>query len=84
MCLNTERMVNMFSKELQIIDRNTVKYMIDELQEELNVANEALTSANENLSKKNAIISEKDAALLEKDATIAALTAELDDLKKKK
>ncbi len=35
MCRDTERVMDMFSKELQILDRNTVKYMIDELQEEL-------------------------------------------------
>ncbi len=35
MCLNTERMVNMFSEELKILDRNTVQLMIDELQAKL-------------------------------------------------
>lgn len=34
LCLNSERMVGMFSKELEILDRNTVKLMIDELAEE--------------------------------------------------
>ena len=42
MCLNTERMINMFSKELQILDRNTVKYMIDELQDELDEAKDTI------------------------------------------
>ncbi len=40
MCQNTERMLNMFSKELQILDHNTVTYMIDELQEQLNATQE--------------------------------------------
>ena len=35
-CLNMERMMEMFSKELEIMDRNTVKLMIDEMEEELN------------------------------------------------
>ena len=34
-CLNMERMMEMFSEELEIMDRNTVKLMIDELEEEL-------------------------------------------------
>lgn len=34
-CQNIERMMGMFSKELEILDRNTVRYMIDEMQEEL-------------------------------------------------
>ena len=32
----------MFSKELQILDRNTVKYMIDELQDELDEAKDTI------------------------------------------
>lgn len=36
MCLNVERVMNMFfSEELRILDRNTVQYMIDEQQKEL-------------------------------------------------
>lgn len=35
MCQNVERMMEMFSKELEILDKNTVRYMIDEMQEEL-------------------------------------------------
>ena len=34
MCLNTERMMTMFfSEELKILDDNTVKYMVDQLEE---------------------------------------------------
>ena len=36
LCLNMEGMMEMFSKELEIMDRNTVKLMIDEMEEELN------------------------------------------------
>ena len=39
-CLNMERMMEMFSKELEILDRNTVKLMIDEMEEELAQARE--------------------------------------------
>ena len=35
MCLNVERMMNMFSEELRIMDRNTVKYMIEEQEQEI-------------------------------------------------
>ena len=34
-CRNGERMMEMFSKELAILDRNTVKLMIDEMEEEV-------------------------------------------------
>jgi hypothetical protein len=70
MCRNTEGMMNMFSEELRILDRNTVKYMIDELQEELDNTKEQLEVANSTIS--------------EKDATISALQKELESLKNQK
>ena len=35
LCRNTEEVMKMFSEELAILDKNTVEYMIDEMQEEL-------------------------------------------------
>ena len=35
MCQNTEKVMEMFSEELRILDRNTVAYMVDEMQEEI-------------------------------------------------
>ena len=34
-CRNTERVMELYSEELKILDRNTVQLMIDEMQEEL-------------------------------------------------
>lgn len=34
-CRNVEEVMGMFSKELQILDRNTVRYMMDEMQNEI-------------------------------------------------
>ena len=36
MCLNVERVMTMFSSELRELDRNTVHYMTDEMQNEIN------------------------------------------------
>ena len=33
MCENVEKVMDMFSKELQLLDQNTVQYMIDEMQD---------------------------------------------------
>ena len=33
MCENVEKVMEMFSKELQLLDQNTVQYMIDEMQD---------------------------------------------------
>lgn len=47
MCLNTEKVMGMFSRELKELDDNTVEYMIDELQEKLNKAEEEKRLADE-------------------------------------
>ncbi len=31
LCRNVEKVMGLFSKELQILDKNTVKYMIDQM-----------------------------------------------------
>ena len=66
LCRNMEKVMNMFSKELQELDRNTVQYMIDEMQDEIDAKDNALA--------------EKDAALSEKDREIAELKAQLASL----
>ena len=48
-----EEVLGMFSEALRILDRNTVKYMVEEMQKELD--------------EKNALLSEKDSLLTEKD-----------------
>ena len=52
LCLNSERMMNMFSKELEILDRNTVKLMIDEMEEELAEAKKRAQEAEEQAQKR--------------------------------
>ena len=42
MCLNTEKVMQMFSKELAELDKNTVQYMIDEMQNEIDGMKEQL------------------------------------------
>lgn len=59
-----KELITMYSEALAIADRNTIKYMIEQL--ELKV------------SEKDAALSEKDAALSEKDAEIARLKALLE------
>ena len=63
LCRNTEKVMEMFSKELQELDRNTVQYMIDEMQdvidaqkEDLDRQKDVIHAQKEDLSKKNNII----------------------------
>lgn len=54
LCLNVEKAMEMFSKELQELDRNTVQYMIDEMQEEIDGLKADLQEKENVLSKKEA------------------------------
>ena len=95
MCRNVENVMGFFSEELREMDRNTVRYMIDELQKEVDVQNATIAEntaviaeMNAAIAEKESLIAEKDSALAEKDsllsksaATIAALQAELSRLK---
>lgn len=42
LCRNMEKVMGMFSKELRELDRNTVQYMIDEMQETIDAQAAAL------------------------------------------
>ncbi len=66
-CKNTEKVIEMFSKELQILDRNTVKYMIDELQEQLDDTKVQLDDAKKELISKDKYIAELEAQLKDKN-----------------
>ena len=68
LCFDTERVMNMFSKELAILDHNTVMYMIDEMQEDLEQKKQELEQTHQELEQ-------KDQELERKDQEIAALKA---------
>ena len=44
LCLNVEKVMEMFSKELKELDQNTVQLMIDEMQEEIESQRKELES----------------------------------------
>lgn len=51
LCLNTERVMSMYSKELQEMDRDTTLYMLDELQAEVNRTADELAQISNELAK---------------------------------
>lgn len=71
LCLNIEKVMEMFSKELLELDRNTVQYMIDEMQDEIDSQKEQIDEQKEQLAEKDACIAEKDAYIAELEAKIA-------------
>ena len=68
LCQNVEKVMGMFSEELRILDRNTVQYMMDEMQAEID-------------SQKAEIDSQK-AQLADKDAKIGSQRAEIERLRR--
>ena len=82
LCLNVERMMNMFSKELLELDRNTVQYMIDEMQDEIDEKRALLCEQDQKLCEQNQTIQDQNQTILaqkqaiqEKDAEITRLRA---------
>ena len=70
MCLNVERVMEMFSKELQELDRNTVHYMIDEMQNEINRMGNELQQKGEELQQKDEKLEQKDKELQQRKEEI--------------
>ena len=57
-CRNIERVIEMFSKELYELDRNTVQYMIDEMQDTIGAQKDELNKQKEELTERDRTIKE--------------------------
>ena len=71
MCRNVENIMGFFSEELREMDRNTVRYMIDELQKEVDVQNATIAENTAVIAEMNAAIAEKESLIAEKDSALA-------------
>ena len=98
MCLDVEKVMNMFfSEELRILDRNTVQYMIDEQQKELDEQQKIILNNMKELASQREQIKENIKELAEQKEKIASqkrqndlleeenarLKKELEELRKK-
>lgn len=84
-CKNTKQVMNMFSEELRIMDRNTVQYMVDEMQETIDKQLEQLQQKMNQLERNAVELEQKDAQLErnaveleQKDAQLERNAAELE------
>ena len=77
LCQNTEKVMGMFSKELQELDRNTVQYMIDDMQDEINAQKELLNKKDNKLNAQKETIVEQEELLSKKDEEIEELKCQL-------
>ena len=65
LCQNTEKVMGMFSKELQELDRNTVQYMIDDMQDEIDAQRELLNQKDQALEEKEQILTRQEQRIAE-------------------
>lgn len=65
-CRNVEGMMEMYSEELKILDRNTVKYMVDQMQEQIDSQKELIDNQKEQLVEKEKEIQELKRKLAER------------------
>ena len=88
LCRNTEKVMEMFSKELQELDRNTVQYMIDEMQDVIDAQKENLSKQKDVIdaqkvdlrNQKDVIDSQKE-QLRQKESVLADKEKEIAELK---
>lgn len=96
LCLNTERVMSMYSKELERMDRNTALGMLDDLHAELELAKDELDQtkgeldqtkgeldqAKGELTQKRNELDEKDNLLADKERIIKKLKEQLAEMQK--
>lgn len=73
MCRNTERVIGLFSKELQLLDKNTVQLMIDEMQDTIDDQNERLHLCEKQLDQQTQQLNQQSAIIQDKDREIEEL-----------
>ena len=82
-CRNIEGVMDMFSKELQELDRNTVQLMIDEMQEELEGKTKELEGKAKELEGKAKELEDKGRELEESKSENTELRKQIEELKKR-
>ena len=77
LCLNVEKVMEMFSKELKELDQNTVQLMIDEMQEEIDSQKRALSSKDGEIESQRKELESKDDRIREMEEKLKAFTKEM-------
>ena len=89
LCRNTEKVMGMFSKELQELDRNTVQYMLDEMQdvidaqkEDLNRRQNVIDAQKESLNRQKSLIDTQKSELEKQRDLVSRREADLAEKEK--
>lgn len=65
--------MGIYSEELKILDRNTVRLMIDQMQDKIDTQQKLLLQKDDALAQKDEVLAQKDDTLARKDEEIARL-----------
>ena len=76
-CRNIEEVMQMFSKELLELDRNTVKLMVDDMQKKLEENKVELSQKNEQINQQSEQLNQQHELLLQQSEEIKRLKEEL-------
>ena len=60
LCRNVEKVMGLFSKELQILDKSTVQYMIDQMQDTIDEQQNTIAQKNELLASQEVLLQQKE------------------------
>lgn len=77
LCQSTEKVMNMFSEELHILDVNTTQLMIEQMQNDLKAKKAELNNITAEFDEKTAELEVKTAELIAKNTELDEKTAEL-------
>ena len=80
-CLNMERVMSMYSKELEELDRNTVRYMIDEMQAEADQLTAKLEEMKSQYAEAKSQLDESKSQLAESESQLAESKSQLAESK---
>ncbi|MBU5480529.1 PD-(D/E)XK nuclease family transposase [Blautia sp. MSJ-19] len=81
-CRNVEDVMGIFSEELKILDQNTVKYMVDQMQEQIDEQREQIDEQKEQIGEQRKQLSDKEEQLREKDCEIQQIRKDMETLKR--
>ena len=66
-CLNVERVMDMFSEELRILDRNTVEYMVDQMQNTIDEQKKEIAKNQKKIDRQKTELKTKETELESKE-----------------
>ncbi|MDD7348557.1 MAG: PD-(D/E)XK nuclease family transposase [Clostridiales bacterium] len=79
LCQNTERMMEMYSKELYELDHNTAEYMVDVMQHQIDEKQKKLDAANNTLEQQQIKLDAANSTLEQQQIKLDAATEQLQE-----